>query len=289
MRNLKLNYILYGLAVIGLIGVLASHSSKPTDTSRVENTFERMVRTNTLRCGYISYAPEMIIDPATGRFSGIGHNIMAAIGQATGLKIIWAEEVSTGTMLEGLRTNRYDAICATLYEKPMQALQLAFSTPINYSTSYAYARQGYHFGDNSLAALNNPDVTIAIIDGEISANIAHDFFPQAKLLAMPQNVSSPVEALTAVANGKADIAFSQQAVAAVFIQHNPHQVAVFGGKPVSGYSQSLVAMQASDLQLKNFFDSMIRILYANGVIPHILKQYDPAQTTYLPLAIPYQQ
>jgi len=273
-------------AVISCLVVLGSGHSAP---SIRENAFNRVMRTGVLRCGYIPYAPEMMVDPATGKLSGFVYDMTEALGKAAGLKVVWVEEVSTSVMFEGLHSGRYDALCSALFEKPAQARKAAFTTPIDYSESYMYMRSENHSISNSDTAvtLDRPNITVAVVDGEMSSAIAQDQFPHAKIFALPPTASSPSEALTAVATGKADIAFSQKAVAEIFMAHNPTQMRQIGRLPVTTMSQTVASFDPADAALKNFFDSVIHTLYANGTIPRIFKKYDPQQLTYKPLRSPY--
>lgn len=69
-----------------------------------ETAFERVVRTNTLRCGYYVFPPITSRDVKTQKLSGLSIDMMERIGQSSGLKIEWAEEVDFGTWPQGLRT-----------------------------------------------------------------------------------------------------------------------------------------------------------------------------------------
>jgi len=260
-----------------------------TAPSARENAFDRVMRTGVLRCGYIPYAPEMMVDPATGKLSGFVYDMVEALGKASGLKVTWVEEVSTSNMFEGLHTGRYDALCSALFEKPAQARKAVFTTPIDYSESYMYARAKNDSVSNSdnAATLDRVDIKVAVVDGEMSSAIAHDLFPHARIFALPPTASSPSEALTAVATGKADIAFSQKAVAEIFMSHNLEQVKQIGTAPVTIMSQTMASFDPADVELKNFFDSVIHTLYTNGTIPRIFQKYDPKQLTYKPLRSPY--
>ena len=59
-----------------------------------ESAFDRVMRTNTLRCGYWNWAPLFSVDTATEQQSGIFYDLMAYIGPAMGLKVEWTKEVT---------------------------------------------------------------------------------------------------------------------------------------------------------------------------------------------------
>lgn len=83
-----------------------------------ESAYERVMRTQTIRCGYVVYPPAVIQDPNTGALSGIIYDVMQEAGNLLGLEIEWAEEVGWANTVETIRTGRTDAICVGFSAKP---------------------------------------------------------------------------------------------------------------------------------------------------------------------------
>lgn len=257
-------------------------------SSAEETTFERVMRTNTLRCGYIIYPPELSKDPNTGKLSGIVYDVFEEIGKKANLKIEWTEEAPIANAFDGLYAERYDAVCASYFENAPRARRVIFSNPLNYTATYAYAKSGDMRFNDDFNLINEPDVTISVIDGEISAFIAKEKFPNATVHALPHTVSNPSDALVDLSNGKADITFSGQATAQLFMNNNPNKIRLVSEKPIQAYAQSLASFHPNDYQLKFFIDSSLRSLQASGFVESTLKKYDPYQTTFIPLATPYK-
>ncbi len=254
-----------------------------------ESTYERVVRTKTLKCGYIIYPPELSVDPNTKELSGIVYDVIEEIGKQTGIEIDWAEEVGIAEAFDGLYTNRYDAVCASYFENPPRATRAIFTNPLNYTASFAYARiDDNRFGDN-FNIINDPAITVAVIDGEISQFIAKEDFKKSNIFALPQLASNPTSALVALENKKADIVFSSKATAKQYMKKNPGKVKLISENPVQAYSQSLASFHPDDYQMKFLFDSSLRALYASGFIEKTLKKHDPELTTYLPLKTPWKE
>ena len=88
------------LAVIASWGTLyfTNRGDSPAISSR-ETAYDRVMRTRTLRCGYVLYAPAVMKSLNTGAFSGIVYEITELMGKRLGLKVEWAEEVSFGSMI----------------------------------------------------------------------------------------------------------------------------------------------------------------------------------------------
>jgi polar amino acid transport system substrate-binding protein len=280
---------LFTVALAGFLTLLATYIIAPTHTTDVrKSTYTRVMNSGKLRCGYIPYPPELIVDPATGALSGYLYDIINKIGEEASIEIEWTEEVGIANAFEGLYTNRYDAVCAGFFENPSRATRVIFSQPLNYTASYVYAREGDTRFDNDFSIANSPNITIAVVDGEISEFIAREKFPNAKIFALPQTANNPTQAMVAVTTGKADIALSQKATAKAFMKHNPGTMHLVSEKPAQAYSQTLASFHPEDYALKAFFDTSIRSLYAAGVIEEILSRYDPEHDTYLLLDTPYR-
>src|SRR5271156_1897990 len=75
-----------------------------------ETLHDRVIRTGKIKAAYAVYFPLFMRDPNTKKFSGIGYETLLLIAKRLGLQLEMTEEVSTGTMIEGLRGNRYDVM-----------------------------------------------------------------------------------------------------------------------------------------------------------------------------------
>jgi ABC-type amino acid transport substrate-binding protein len=94
-----------------------------------ETALERVLRTNTLRCGYYNFPPMMVMYDDNGKPArkGFSNDMMEAIAQKTGLKIEWAEEVTFGNWGESLQAGRIDAVCTPVW--PMRRWAARRSSP----------------------------------------------------------------------------------------------------------------------------------------------------------------
>ncbi len=53
--------------------------------SRGQSTYDRVIQSGKIRCGYIVYPPGCIKDPNTGKLSGIGIDTIELVAKKTGL------------------------------------------------------------------------------------------------------------------------------------------------------------------------------------------------------------
>lgn len=251
-----------------------------------ESVYDRVIRTNVLRCSYIVYSPETIKDPNTGELSGILVETMEALGKQLDITIKWVEEVPFTHMFEGLYSGRHDALCSGLYENPQRAKRVLFSIPSNYGVTYAFSRTDDNRFNETLSLINDPAITIAVIDGEIAQSIASEIFSKAKTLALPQLADISM-VLESVSTNKADIAFLQKTSAQNFINNNPGKIKLINAEPVRTYPAPPLVFHPDEIKLKLLFDAAIRTLHLNGTIENILRRYDPTLESYLLVAKPY--
>src|ERR1700735_3304508 len=93
-------------AVVALAVAWFAVAKLPQSASSVKTAtaYERVMRTGTIRCGYVRWYPYFTKELKTGELSGLNYDAMAAIGEELDLKIEWAEEVGWGNLGEGLKT-----------------------------------------------------------------------------------------------------------------------------------------------------------------------------------------
>lgn len=250
-----------------------------------ESTFDRVMRTNTIRCGYVLYEPFVRKNPNTGAFSGIAVDLMSEIGKLLNLKIEWQEEVGWATTIEGLKTNRYDVMCVGFWRQSLEAKYVYYTQPFSYSKVNVIARTDDHRFDHDLALINQPNIRIATSDGELAAAIAQRDYPLAKLQSLP-NMSDPSQLLENIATHKADVTFIDDAIFATYRKHNPDKLRRLDTPPVRIFQNTLAFPQ--DEKLKSLLDTAVIELVENGQMNRILNQYDPDHSMLLRIKRPFE-
>lgn len=255
----------------------------PAYAADTETTFERVMRTETIRCGYFTWAPYLMKDPNTGEFSGIYHDVMEEIGKQLKLKIEWTEETGQSNPFEGMKTGRYDMFCGPITPTADRAKQVAFSNPFFYIPYFAYSRIGdERFHD--IKKINDPKIKVAVIDGEFAYEIIKRDFPQAGIFSLPA-LSDGSEVMLAVTTRKADVFLNDSAAMLFFNQKNPGLVQPVSKKPLRTLAAVLVLPQ-NDMAFKNMIDATLTLLIGDHVIDGVLNKY--SQNVFLPVAQPYQ-
>ncbi len=257
------------LAAVSFLKTTPGGESAPAK----ETAFERVMRTNTLRCGYVVLPPELAKEPNTGKLSGVSYDVVEEASKRLNLKVDWAEETSFTTMREGLANGRFDALCFSLYRQIPSARAMEYSVPLFYSTTSAYVRKDDHRFDGDLKAANDPSVTFAMIDGESSQFIHELDFPKARAVSLPQNTEL-VMMLESVKSGKADVAVASALVVMPYLLANADFVRrIEGRKPVRVYAHAL-AFAKGEHDLVSMFNIALDEMHNDGTIGKILDKYE---------------
>ena len=260
------------LLLAALVGGLLAKAPLTTASHATETALARVLRTQTLRCGYVLSEPYLLRDPNTGRFSGIAFDTMTALTKELGLKLDWAEETGWGSFQEGLNAGKFDAMCVPVYQSGARAKIALLTTPLFYDTLFMTKREGDPRFD-SRESINQPSVRIKTIDN-VTMSVKDDLFPQAQEDFAVQAVDE-TQLYLDVAARKADVGFGNQGGLRRFNASSPTKLAfALGGQPVRLFATSL-AVKLGETDLKNALDTSIAALTTAGVTQKIVAPYAP--------------
>lgn len=237
-----------------------------------ESAYERVRRTQILRCGYGLWEPGMSRDPVTGALNGIFYDYLLAIGKHTGLTVQFTEEVGWGDYPTALNSGRIDAMCFGAWPKASLAKEVIFTKSTYYLPIYAYARAGDTRFDKMPKAINQPSVTLSTMDSELSSEIASTQFPAARVLSVPQ--TSPAGTLLLnVATGKADVTFTDAWTGSVFMRANPGQLRVVPmAKPFRLYGHT-IPVASGECMLADMLNVATDEIVGSGEFEAIVARY----------------
>jgi ABC-type amino acid transport substrate-binding protein len=278
--------VLSALITAVVVFLLLPHGQSGPGTTQA-TAYDRILASGVIRCGYVPYPPGLIKDPNTGKVSGVFADAIMEAAANLGLKVDWTEEVGWGSMIEGLNTDRYDLICSPVWANSSRAKVADFTTPLFYSGINAYVRSNDTRFSEALKVVNSQDVKIATIDGEMSAIIANNVFPNARTLSLPQT-SDDSQLLLNVAEGKADITFVEPYIANLFLKSHPASVRnVTVGDPIRVFPNTMM-LKKGDARLKSMLDIALGELVNSGEIDLLLKKYAGSGLPFYPVSKPYR-
>ncbi len=257
-------------------------------TTKPETAYDRVMRTGVLRCAYGLWEPVVMRDPNTGKFSGIVYDIMQDVGKSLNLKVEYTLEVPWDSIGIALQTGKADAHCAGVFATPSRGRIMAFSNPLFFSRALAFARADDKRFYSNLDRINQPDITVALSDDDITREIYEKDFPRAKKYELPQ--LCPFEELfLAVATKKADVAFNGPTRLHTFEKSYPGKIKVIPTKQPLRIFPNAIAVNINEQQLLNMLNTAINQMINNGTIDKLIAKY---QTKYnmdflIPVNRPY--
>jgi ABC-type amino acid transport substrate-binding protein len=272
MKNFLLVILAVALTLVIQNFVWPHHEANQSQT---ETTYERVLRTHTLRVGYINFRPNSIVDPNSHEITGIFPDLLRQIGQVTGLTVEFTEEVGLGNLIEGLETGRYD-ITSGFWVNPERARMTTVSVPVYYSGMSIWARPDSFFSpDNNWASLNTKNVKIGAIDGSTIMHIIHSNFPEAALISYP-NLTPETQLFEDLVDKKIDVFFVETSQGLIFLKSNPGKVVnISGDHPFRLYGNALL------------IDAAIAELQGSGVVDALIDKYEVVPGSYYRAAKPY--
>lgn len=254
--------------------------------SKKETTWERVLRTNTIRCGYYVYPPVTYRDPNTNEMSGFSVDMMNLLAKRAGMKVEWVEEVSFGNWQLGLQGKRYDMACTPMWPNTAMGRVASFTKPLFYSAIYAIGRKGDD-RFSGLNDLNRKDVTVSVQEGNDMLFLAEDVFPNTTIKANPIGADGNASALD-VMSKKADFLLSDKNLIKQINATNPETLAILVQAPVKMMAFSLAVGSGQD-ELLQFINNAIDQMYVTGDIPRLLEKWAPDQDIYSHVAPGWQQ
>ena len=238
-----------------------------------ETAYERILRTNVLRCGYLEFEPNFIKDPITGAMTGIFADLMNEMGRLQNLKVEWVEEGGVTTLLESLRVGRIDAVCSGLWPNALRGQHAEFSQPVFYNVLGVFARANDRRFDHNLKAMNDPSVRIAVIDGEMADQISSVDFPRAQKISLPA-LSNFSQLLLTVTTGKADITIAATHEALAYEAQNPGELRLIElDRPIRTFPNVLF-FKKGEFELVSMMDSAIDEVYYAGHLDQLITKYE---------------
>ncbi|NTU77081.1 MAG: amino acid ABC transporter substrate-binding protein [Alphaproteobacteria bacterium] len=274
-------------ALVSLVVVRAAGTPKETTMAvKTESTYERIMRTRTIRCGYFLLPPHLSKDPNTGKMSGIYADFMDALATVTDLKIEWVQEMNFGTYLQDLADGRYDMECAGGWPNAKRGQVVFYGKPYAYIPYVALVRPDDRRFDNDPTAINNAQIKVATMDGETSSVLRRLRFPLTQDISIPQ--TAPISDLyLGVSFGKADITFTDALSASMYVNNNPGKLRIINHNPPL-YLIAISPTFPPDERLKEMVDIATDQLLNTGVVDQILRKYDTKDAPLLRAAMPFR-
>jgi ABC-type amino acid transport substrate-binding protein len=244
------------------------------------STYDRVMSTGVIRCGYFVWPPFLDKDVNTGEMSGLYYDLTERIGQELSLKIEWIGEISWTSLFEGFETNKMDMICGPITATPARARASDFTIPITFYPTYLFSSDKETRFDNKYQAANDPSVKISILEGEMSQTIANKDFPKAQQVSV-MSFSGAGDQLMALATGKVDLVVTEPLAPATYMENNPGKIKRVAGAPLRVLPISL-AIPQDQYKFTQMINLTLQSLHDTGYIETLYKAKLPSDAYILP-------
>ncbi|MGE4351182.1 MAG: substrate-binding periplasmic protein [Bdellovibrionales bacterium] len=269
------------------VGKYGGATTPSSQTELKETVYDRVMRTQTIRCNYILYPQFIERDPNTKKLSGLYVEFMEELGRRLSLKIDWAVETGIVDAFEGLKAGRIDVACVPFSMTPARSRVTDFTTPVLFYPTYAYVRVGDTRFDNNIKAVNDPSVTMAVLEGEMSQVIASEDFPKTKILTL-QNLMDVSQVMESVATGKADIMLTEPSTIEDYLTHNPGKLKRVNAPPLRMFAGGL-SVNVGEEKLKNMLNTTIESMRDTGYFERLLIKSEKDKDFYYLPAKPWRR
>ncbi len=257
--------------------------SFPAYAKEKESAFERIVRTGVIRCGYYVFPPITYRDPNGGALSGLTVDTMNYIAERASLKVEWTEEVTFGNWVPALQAGRVDVICTPMWPELPMAKAASFSEPMFFAGIYPVVRaDDTRFGkDVKRERFNQPDVTFASQEGNITALLTKAVFPKAKHYVLPPDADTTM-IVTSVVSKKADAQLADYNAINQWNDHNESKIKIIDSIDPIKVQQFPFSVARGETELLEFLNLAVREMNYSGEIDRILRKWEPEPgKTYL--------
>ncbi len=248
-------------------------SGAPMQAEAKETAFDRIVKTNTLRCGYAIATPWLMMDMSTNKLTGVDVDVIDLIAKKIGVKIEWTEETGWGTAEQGLLTSRYDMLCGSVCIDPRRNRAATYSAPFLHLPIMAVVRADDTRFDtipDPLKAMNNKDYKMGVKNGHVFEFIGNEQFPDTQKV-YGNDISDDTEFLEMLKTKKVDIAFSGQSTVDLYNEKNPDSKVKSIG--AARFCDGGFMMPLGDERLKDMMDSAIMEINNSGQLRDILTKW----------------
>ena len=266
-RRLALAVI--GLGLAGCLPIVAQAQSKLDQIKR--QGYIRAATANEVPYGYMD---------ENGAAAGIGPDSAKAVLKSMGIGDIEWVVTPFGSLIPGLKANRFDFVAAEQNILPDRCKQVQFTEP---DSSYGEGLLVKAGNPKNLHGYDdikgNPSIKVAIVSGADQIDFLHGMgVPDSQIVTISNNA----DALSTIETGRADAYAATELTVARLAQHSksvaaaePFKDPVVNGKPVRSYGAFSFRPQDKDL-----YDAFNTALVAFKKTPDwrkILTQYGLSQ------------
>ncbi|MCO7124258.1 ectoine/hydroxyectoine ABC transporter substrate-binding protein EhuB [Sporolactobacillus shoreicorticis] len=268
--------VMIALLVFGLVGCGNSGSESSNSGSKM-TTFEKAKKSGHITVGFANEKPYAYAT-TDGKLEGEAVEVARVILKRLGIKEMDGVLTQFGSLIPGLKANRFDMITAGMYITPERAKEVDFANP-DYSIGEAIAvKKGNPKNIKSYDDIKkNKNVTIGVMGGAAESKYLEESGVSKKQIKVYSDNPSALSALQA---GRVDVITmtgpSLKSVLDTSKAKNVEKVEDFvqptiDGKSIRSYGATV--FRKSDDDFRKAFNEELEKMKKNGELLEILKKY----------------
>lgn len=241
---------LKGLSALALLATL----SPSAEAQSTEGYWQGVQKAGVLRCGAAVAPPYVMRDPATGEYSGFFADLCRQFADVLKVKPQFVD-TTWDNIVAGLQAGKWDLSLA-LNRTPPRAMAINFSiAAMQYQISLAYNKENPKVpaDPRSIADIDKPDVTLAVMSGTAQDKAISAAVKQAQILRLP----TVDETRLAVISKRADLLVDASDTNQLFTQAHPDWAVAFAPTPAlakQGVAFGLPSqLSYADIEVLNIF------------------------------------
>lgn len=211
-------FTMTALKALPIVALVAAGSMSPAKAAEGEGYWQGVQKAGVLRCGAAVAPPYIMRDPASGEYSGFFADLCREFADTLKVKPEFVD-TTWDNIVAGLQAGKWDMSLA-LNRTPVRAMAVQFSiAAMEYQISLAYNKDNPKIpaGASTIADIDKPDVTLAVMSGTAQDKAISAAVKNAQILRLPGND----ETRLAVVSKRADILVDASDTNQLFIQSNP--------------------------------------------------------------------
>jgi polar amino acid transport system substrate-binding protein len=245
--------------------------------AQAQGTFDRIKKEGVVRIGFANEAPWSFAQP-DGTIAGADYELASLIFSKLGVGSLEGVITKFGSLIPGLKANRFDVVVAGFYIRPARCEQVAFSEPTVAVGDAIIVKAGNPKKISSYQSIiANPSLKLGGVVGAATAqNAKNAGVPDGQLVMFPDFVS----AIAALKAGRVDGALQTAISAQATIKSSndptieralPFEQAVINGKLTLNYAA--FAFRPEDKDLVTAFNAELAKTLGSPEHLKILEKY----------------
>jgi len=262
----------------GFAGALIAFALITVGTAaQAQGTFERIKKDGVVRIGFANEAPWSFAQ-SDGTIAGADYELASLIFSKLGVGSLEGVITKFGSLIPGLKANRFDVVVAGFYIRPARCEQVAFSEPTVAVGDAIIVKAGNPKKISSYKSITaDPSLKLGGVVGAATAqNAKNAGVPDSQLVMFPDFVS----AIAALKAGRVDGALQTAITAQATVKSSndptieralPFEQAVINGKPTLNYAG--FAFRPEDKDLVSAFNAELAKTLGGPEHLKILEKY----------------